>query len=216
MKSILVIGMGNLGSHLATKMLELGNDVMIVDKNDEIIAKYSSVFTDSHIGDCTNKSVIKSLGVNNFDICFVTIGDDFQSSLEITYLLKEMDAKFVVSKAKSEKQEMFLLKLGADEVIYPEKEMAEKLATRYNTNNVFDYIELTNEYSICEIDVPHQWVSETIGNINVRKKYKINILAVKNENTLKPLPGADYIFNSTDHIVVLGKSSDVFKLAPKT
>ena len=147
MKSILIIGMGRLGCHLATKMQELGNDVMVIDENPAIIESLSSVYTDTSIGDCTNEAVIQSLGVNNFDICFVTIGNDFESSLVITSLLKSNGAKLVVSKAKTDIQADLLRKIGADEVVYPEREVAEKLAVRFNAKNIFDFIKLTSEYS---------------------------------------------------------------------
>lgn len=215
MKSILVIGMGRFGRHLAKKMLELGNDVMIVDKDASVIEQYSTVFTDSQIADCTNENVLRALGVNHFDICFVAIGDDFQSSLVITALLKELNAKFVVAKAKQDIQADLLMRIGADEVVYPEREMAEKLAVRYNATNIFDFIELTKEYAIYEIPVPSAWMGKTISEINIRQKYKINIIAMKINNDLKLLPGADYRFTETDHMVVIGKATDVFRLSAK-
>lgn len=215
MKSILVIGMGRFGRHLAKKLLELGNDVMIVDKDASVIDQYSTVFTDSQIADCTNENVLRALGVNHFDICFVAIGDDFQSSLVITALLKELKAKFVVAKAKQDIQANLLIRIGADEVVYPEREMAEKLAVRYNASNIFDFIELTNEYAIYEIPVPDAWLGKTISEINIRAKYKINIIAMKVNNDLKLLPGADYRFTNADHMVVIGKAADVFKLSDK-
>ena len=215
MKSILVIGMGRFGRHLAKKMLELGNDVMIVDKDTSVIEQYSTVFTDSQIADCTNENVLRALGVNHFDICFVAIGDDFQSSLVITALLKELNAKFVVAKAKQDIQADLLMRIGADEVVYPEREMAEKLAVRYNATIIFDFIELTKEYAIYEIPVPSAWTGKTISEINIRQKYKINIIAMKINNDLKLLPGADYRFTETDHMVVIGKATDVFKLSAK-
>ena len=215
MKSILVIGMGRFGRHLAKKLLELGNDVMIVDKDASVIDQYSTVFTDSQIADCTNENVLRALGVNHFDICFVAIGDDFQSSLVITALLKEMKAKFVVAKAKQDIQADLLIRIGADEVVYPEREMAEKLAVRYNASNIFDFIELTKEYAIYEIPVPDAWLGKTISEINIRAKYKINIIAMKVNNDLKLLPGADYRVTNADHMVVIGKAADVFKLSDK-
>jgi hypothetical protein len=207
--------MGRFGRHLAKKMLELGNDVMIVDKDTSVIEQYSTVFTDSQIADCTNENVLRALGVNHFDICFVAIGDDFQSSLVITALLKELNAKFVVAKAKQDIQADLLMRIGADEVVYPEREMAEKLAVRYNATNIFDFIELTKEYAIYEIPVPSAWTGKTISEINIRQKYKINIIAMKINNDLKLLPGADYRFTETDHMVVIGKATDVFKLSAK-
>ena len=142
MKSLLVIGMGRFGKHLARKLMELGNDVMIIDKDESIINTLSASFTDAFVGDCTNPAVIHSLGINNFDICFVTIGDNFQSSLEITSLLKEAGAKYIVSKATVDMQAKFLKQIGADEVVYPEHDMAIRLAIKHNANNVFDYIEI--------------------------------------------------------------------------
>ncbi|MEG0961689.1 MAG: TrkA family potassium uptake protein [Lachnospiraceae bacterium] len=212
MRSMLVIGMGRLGRHMAEKMQELGNDVMIVDKNEQVIEELSSMFTNSFVGDCTNEGVISSLGINNFDFCFVAIGEDFYASLEITSILKEHGAKHVVSKARRDRQAEFLKKIGADEVFYPEKEIAEKLAVRYNSANIFDYIELTSDYSIFEIPVLPQWIGKTIEKINVRKAYNVNIVAVKNDNTLNPSPGAKYVFVENDHLVVIGRSTDVFQL----
>ena len=213
MKSILVIGLGRFGRHLAQKMLDLGNDVMIVDKDPELIERYSMVFTDSQIADCTNKGVLRSLGVQHFDICFVCMGTDFQSSLVITALLKEMKAKYVVAKATQDIQADLLSRIGADEVIYAEKEMAETLAVRYHVKNIFDYIQLTDEYGIFEIGVPTSWIGRTIMELDVRRKYKINIIAAKFEDELKVLPGADYCFKEEDHIMVLGRAVDVDKIS---
>lgn len=216
MKSILVIGMGMLGRCLAQKMQELGNDVMIIDKEEEKIQELSTIFGDAVTGDCTNPAVLKSIGVNNFDYCFVAIGEDFYSSLEITSILKEQGAKCVVSKAKRQRQAEFLKKIGADEVFFPEKEIAEKLAVRYNATNIFDYIELTSDCSIFEIPIISDWIGKSIIDINVRQEYNVNIIAVKNPEYTDPMPKGDYVFQEGDHIVVIGKSEDVFKLSAKT
>lgn len=216
MKSILVIGLGRFGRHLANKMSELGNEVMVVDKSEQLIEQYQSMFTDAYAGDCTNESALRSLGVQHFDICFVTIGDDFQSSLVITSLLKKLNAKYIVAKAKQDIQADLLRTIGANEIVYPEKEIAEKLAVRYNSKNIFDYIPLTSEYSIYEIPILESWYNKTLADIDVRKKYKINIIGVKRDNQLEPVPGGDYMFNPGDHIVVIGKSTDVFNLSSKT
>lgn len=215
MKSILIIGMEHFGQHLASRFMALGNDVMIVDKSEKIIDEISPLFTDSQIGDCTNEGVLRSLGVSNFDICFVTIGADFQASMEIASMLKELGAKHVVSKAKTERQAKLLKKVGADEVIYPEREVSERLAVRYSANNIFDYVELTGEYSIFEVPVLSSWVGKSIRNVEVRRKHKVNIIAIKSDNNLQPMPGADYIFREGDHVVVIGKSTDVFQLTSK-
>ena len=216
MKSVLIIGMGRMGRHLAKKMQELGNEVMVVDKDASIIEGMSETYTDSHIGDCTNASVIRALGVSNFDVCFVTIGEDFQSSLVVTSLLKQYGAKQVVAKAKQAMQMDLLKKIGADEVVCPDWDIAEKLAVRYNARNIFDFVPLTAEYSIYEIPVLKSWVGKTIQEQDIRRKYSINIIAVKHNAELRPIPGADYVFDADDHIIVIGKSSDVFKIASKT
>lgn len=215
MKSVLVIGMGRFGRHLAHKMLELGNDVMIVDKNAELVERFSGRYTDSYIGDCTNEDVIKALVANNFDLHFVTIGEDFQSSLVITSLLKQHGAKCVIAKSNQDIQHDLLRKIGADEVVYPEREAAEKLAIRYNQKNIFDYIQLSGEYSICEIPAPTDWVNKTIIALDVRRRFNINIIAIKQGDILQPTPGPDYVFKNDDHIVIIGKSDDIFKLTSK-
>ena len=214
-KSVLIIGMGRFGRHLALRMIDLGNDVMIIDKDSSIIDMLSSKCPDANIGDCTNENVLKALGVNAFDICFVTIGENFQSSLVITSLLKSLGAKCVVAKANQTIQADLLRKIGADEVIYPEKEIAEKVAIRYNSDNIFDFIPLTSEFSIYEVPVLREWVGKTIIEVNVRKNYNISIVAIKSGNTLNPVPSPDYLFNRDDHIVVIGQASDVFKITSK-
>lgn len=212
MKSILVIGLGRFGYHLACRMQELGNDVMIVDRDADKVNQYAEKFTDSHIGDCTNEAVIRSLGVKHMDRCFVSIGEDFESSLIITLLLKRAGAKCVIAKANQEVQADLLKQIGADEVVYPERDLAEKLAIRYNSNNVFDYIQLTEDYAIFEIPAPTSWQGKSIVDLNVRRKHKVNIIAVKNQGVLQPTPGADYVFLPEDHIVIIGKPGDVYKL----
>lgn len=213
MKSVLIIGMGAFGRHLALKMTELKNDVMIVDKDAAIIEDMSSQVTDAQIGDCTKEDVLRALGIGNFDVCFVTIGDTFQSSLEITSLLKDLGAKYVISKASRDIQAKFLLKNGADEVVYPDKDMAEKLATRCSANNVLDYFSISNDYSIFEIPIMKSWTGRSIEEINVRKKHHINILLIKSDSNTMSLPKADYIFKEDDLVLVLGKSEDVLRFS---
>lgn len=215
MKSVLIIGMGRMGRHLAKKMEQLGNDVMIVDKNAELIESLSDHFTDSSICDCTVESVIRSLGVDNFDICFVTIGEDFQASLVVTSLLKKYGAHNIVAKTNQDIQAELLRTIGANEVVYPEVEIAEKLAVRYNADNIFDYVPLTASESIYEIPVLRQWIGHSLIELDIRRKYNINIIAVKNGSDLNANVGADYRFRENDHVMVLGKSDDVFRLSAK-
>lgn len=209
-KSILVIGLGRFGRHLAMKMQELGNSVMVVDIKENLEQDISYIFNDYMIGDCTNVNVLNAIGVHNFDICFVTIGKNFEASIVITSLLKTMGAKYIVTKTGRDIQKDVLKKVGADDVVYPERELAEKLAVKYNTDNIFDYIELPGEYSIYEISAPKDWIGKKVSTIDVRKKHGINILAVKNGKTLQPAPGADYVFNEGDELIVMAKERDVF------
>ncbi len=212
MKSVLIIGMGAFGRHLAVKMTELKNDVMIVDKDAAIIDEMSSMVTDAQIGDCTKEDVLRALGVGNFDVCFVTIGDTFQSSLEITSLLKDLGAKYVISKASRDIQAKFLLRNGADEVVYPDRDMADKLAVRCSANNVLDYFSLTDEFSIFEIPAMQSWIGHSIVEVNIRKKYHINILLVKNGSSIMTMPRADYVFKEDDKIIVIGKADEILRL----
>lgn len=211
MKSVLVIGMGRLGTRLAEKMQELGNEVVIVDTSEKIINELSANFTDAYIADCTNRNVLKSFGIEQFDLCFVTIGDNFQSSLEITSLIKELGGKYVVSKAGSAIQAKFLLRNGADEIVYPEQDIADKLAIKHNAANIFDFIELSGGYAIYEVPVPSLWIGSSIKSLDIRKNHNLNILAIKKETQVK-IPAADYIFNSGDHLIILGLQNDVFKM----
>lgn len=185
-------------------MQELGNDVMIVDKNPAIIEALSGRFTDSNICDCTNDAIIKALGVDNFDICFVTIGEDFQASLVVTSLLKQFGARMIVSKAKQDIQADLLAQDRADEIVCPEREISEKLAVRYNADNIFDFIPLTADYSIYELPIQAAWIGQTLSGLNVRRKYQINIIAVKHDNEINPNVGPDYRFREGDHIILIG------------
>lgn len=212
MKSILIVGMGKFGHHLCMNLARLGNEIMIVDEKEEVIEDLLPVVTSAKIGDCTNEEVLKSLGIRNFDICFVCIGTNFQSSLEITSLIKELGAKYVISKANRDIHAKFLLRNGADEVIYPDRDIAEKLAVRVSANHVFDYIELTDECSIYEIPMIKEWVGKSIGEIGIRAKYHVNVLGTKKGDQLDLLPGANYVMGDDEHIMVLGKNEDVNKI----
>ena len=215
MKSFLIIGTGRFGKHLAMKLIELGNDVVVVDKDSEKIDRLTTIFTDSFVGDCRNEGVLRSLGINNFDVCFVCIATDFQASLEITAMLKELGAKLVVSTANRGRQANLLLKIGADDVIYAERQIAEKTGIKYNAKNIVDLIKITDEYAIYEIPVLSGWQGKSIVEVNVRKNHKVNIIAVRNGDNITPAPGADYRFIPNDHIMVIGKQENVFKLADK-
>jgi len=179
MKSILLIGLGNFGKHIALQLNSLGHEVMAVDRNEDRINDAMDIVTNAQIGDSRNEEFLRSLGIDNYDICIVAIGSDFQSSLETTCSLKELGARFVVSRAERDGQAKFLLRNGADEVVYPEKQVARWAAIRYSSDHILDYIELDEAHSIFEVAVPRSWIGKSIGEVDIRKKYNINIIAVK-------------------------------------
>ena len=210
MKSVLIIGLGRFGHHLTHNMLAKGNDVMIVDDDEKKIEDLVPYVTSAKIGDCTNPEVLRGLGVANFDIVFVCIGTNFQSSLEITSLVKEMGAKLVVSKATRDIQAKFLLRNGADEVIYPDRDIAEKCAMRYSLNHIFDYIELTEGYGIYEIMPLKEWCGKSIRESNIAARYHISILGIRKEDgTPQIMPSPDYIISCEEHLIVLAKDSEL-------
>ena len=212
MKSILIIGLGRFGTHLCQDLAKLDNEIMIVDKDEASLEDLLPLVVSAKIGDCTNENVLKSLGISNFDLCFVCIGTNFQSSLEITSLVKELGGRHVVSKANRDIHAKFLLRNGADEVIYPDRDIAEKLAVRYSANHVFDYIELTEEYSIYEIPPLPEWTGKTIKELDIRNRYGIHILGTKANGKAKLMPGASYVICQEEHLMVIGKKEDVDRI----
>ena len=211
MKSILLVGLGRFGRHMAEKFIELGHEVLAVDTNEQRVNDILPIVTDAQIGDATDEQFVASLGVRNFDLCVVCIGNNFQSSLEATALLKDLGAVKVLSRASRDVHAKFLLRNGADDVIYPEKQMALWSAVRYSSDNVFDYIELTPEHAIYETQVPEPWVGKTIVQLAVRQKYHISILAIKRSGRLEPLPGPDHTFQRDETLLALGSNRDMQK-----
>ncbi len=211
MKTILLIGLGRFGRHVAMKLNELNHQVMAVDKVEERVDAILPYVTSAQIGDSTSDAFIKSLGVRNFDVCIVAIGDSFQSSLETTSLLKEMGAKKVVARATRDVHAKFLLRNGADEVVYPEKQIANWTAIRYSSDHIFDYIELSHDFAIVEIPVPKTWNGKTIGQIDIRKKYNINIMAVKAHGELNLSIAPETSLSEDETMLVLGNIHDIQK-----
>ena len=204
MKSILLVGLNNFGYLIAKRLHELGHEVLAVDRDEERVNAALPFVTDAQIGDSTNETFLDSLGVNNFDVCIVAIGDDFQSSLETTSLLKERGAKLVVSRADREVQAKFLLRNGADEVINPEKQIAEWAAIRYSANHILDYIRLDEGHAIYEVTVPADWVGKSIIQIDIRKKYGISIMGIKENGRMNLSVTADTVLNENQTMLVLG------------
>lgn len=210
MKNILIIGLGRFGKHLAEKFIELGDEVMVIDRNEEAVQEIMSTVTYAQVGDCMKPEVLRSLGVENFDICFVCMGEDFQSSLEITDQLRTLGAKYIVSKAGRDIHAKFLLKNGADEVVYPEKDWAQKLAVKFSSNHLADYFEISEDVAIYEIFVPSGWLGKSIVELGVRAKYGINILAVREQDgTTDSKPSPDRVFRSGERIIVLSDKQTI-------
>ena len=211
MKSILLIGLGRFGRHIAMKLDELNHQVMAIDRNEERVDAILPYVTNAQIGDATKEGFMESLGVRNFDVCIVAIGDNFQSSLEATSLLSELGAKYVVSRAARDVHAKFLLKNGADEVIYPEKQMAEWAAIRYSADHILDYVELDDEHAIFEISVPENWVGRTVGQLDIRNKHNINIMAFKHQGVMNLNIKSDTPDPENKTMIVLGNIRDIQK-----
>lgn len=209
MKSILLIGLGRFGRHIAIKLNELGHEVMAVDHNEERVNAILPYVTNALIGDSTNEEFLRSIGVDNFDVCIVAIGDNFQSSLETTSLLKELGGKLVVSRATRDVHEKFLLRNGADKVVYPEKQLGVWTAITYSSEKVFDYIDLGENHVIMEVSVPDNWVGKTIFDIDVRKKYQINILAIRDSGKLVMNITGTTVFEGDQTLLVLGTNEKI-------
>ena len=211
MKSVLLIGLGRFGKQLAIQLNELGQDVMGIDHNEDRVNEAIDIVTDAQIGDSTNEDFLRSLGVRSFDICYVTISNDFQSSLETTCLLKEMGAKFIVSRAERDGQEKFLLRNGADRVVYPEKQVARWAAIRYSSLQILDYIELDEKHSLYEVSVPESWVGKSVIQLDVRRKYDLNIIAVKKDGDMNFVVTPDTTLKEGSSLMILGEYKSIQK-----
>lgn len=211
MKSILLIGLGRFGKHIALQLNELRHQVMAIDKREERIADILPYVTNAQIGDSTNLEFLSSLGVGNYDVCVVAIGNDFQSSLETTSLLKELGAKIVVSRAAKDVHAKFLLRNGADEIVYPEKQLAKWTAIRYSADHILDYIQLDGDHAIFEVSVPKEWVGKTIGKIDIRRKYSVNIMAIKKNGKMDLAVTSDTLLSDQKTLLVLGAYKDLQK-----
>jgi trk system potassium uptake protein TrkA len=211
MKSILLIGVNHFGTQLAIRFKDLGHQVMAIDKDENRINKILPLVTDAQIGDSTNESFLRSLGVGNFDVCMVTISSDFQSSLETTSLLKELGGKLVVARADRDVQAKFLLRNGADDVICPEKQIAEWAAIKYTSDHILDYVRLDGNHAIYELAVPQDWIGKTVGQLDIRKKYGVNILAVKINGEVDLSVSTDTVLSRDKTLLVLGTPKAIQK-----
>lgn len=212
MKSFLIIGMGTFGHHLCNELLKQKCEIMVVDNDEECLEDLLNLGISVKIADCTNVEALKSFDIPKFDCCFVCIGGSFQTSLEVTDLLKELGAKKIYSKAEEDVQAKFLRRAGADFIIYPELEIAKRIAISEHSDKVYDFIQLAEDYSIYEIDPSDRWIGKTIAKVNVRANYGIIIIATKQGEKLKPSPGPDYVFTKKDRLLVIGRAKDIEKI----
>lgn len=211
MKSILLIGLGRFGRHIALKLNALNHQVMAIDHNEERVNALLPFVTNAQIGDSTNEEFLAALGVGNYDACIVAIGDNFQNSLETTYLLKELGARKIIARASKEMQEKFLLRNGADEVVYPEKQLAAWTAIRCSSEHILEYIELDDEYAIFEVEIPSDWSGKSILELDIRKKHGINILGVRTNGKLNMNITPNTAFGHGTSVLVLGQEKAVHK-----
>ena len=212
MKSFLVIGLGRFGKHLAYQLTTLGHEVMAIDRDESRVNESMNFVSGAQIGDSNSKEFLKSLGIRNYDVCIVTISSDFQSSLETTSNLKELGAKHVVSRAERDVQEKFLLRNGADEVVYPEKQMAKLSAIRYSSEHILDYVEIDESKGMFEVTMPEPWVGKTVGQLNVRRNYGINILGLKLNGKLDVNITPDTVLTDDKTLLVLGEYRTIQKI----
>lgn len=212
MKSFLIIGMGSFGHHLCRALSQQRCEVMIVDRASEALEDMLPHVVSAKVGDCTNEEVLRSFSVESFDACFVCLGSNVLSSLQITSLLKELGAKKVFSKADDDMQAKFLLRNGADEIIYPELEVATSIAVSESSDSIFDCIRLTADYSIYELQPLKRWLGKSLKDLNFRVKYNLTVIAVKKNGVIRPNLHPDYVFKEEEHLLVLGRSEDIQRI----
>ena len=212
MKSFLLIGIGRFAHYLCRELAALGNEIVIADINETKMDDLLDIVVAAKIGDCTRREVLATFGVNNFDACFVCMGSNFQNSLQVTDLLKEMGARRVISRATTDIHAKFLRRAGADEVVFPDRDISERIAVRTSNDNVFDYFELSDEIVIYEISVPRRWIGKTVMEVDVRKKYNVNILAFQKNGRTQALNSPNHVFVDDEHLMVLGAREDLDRL----
>lgn len=205
MKNVLLIGLGRFGKHMAMDLNRLGHEVMAVDLNEDRVNEILPYVTNAQIGDSTNEEFLESLGIGNYDLCVVAIGNNFQNSLETTSLLKDMGAKLVVSRAERDVQAKFLLRNGADKVVYPERQMAKWAAIRFTADHILDFIEVDDSHAIFEVEMPRQWVGKTVGQLNIRQKYNINIVAIKRGENINMSISSETTLKEGETLLVIGE-----------
>lgn len=212
MKSILIIGLGRFGRHMAQRFIENGHEVMAIDSDEERADDAVGDIQQILIGDATDERFMESLGVRNFDLAVIAIGENFQTVLEMTVLLKDLGCKYIVARATRDVHKKLLLRNGADYVVYAEREVAERLAIKFGADNIFDYVELTPEIGIYEIAVPEKWKGKSMVDLSIRNKYHVSVMATKREGKIFPLPHPTHVFEAEESIMVMGTAADIKNL----
>lgn len=210
-KQFIIIGLGIFGASIAKTLYNLGQEVLVVDINEDKIQEIVDNVTHAVQMDATDENALKTLGVRNFDVAVVTIGSNIQASTMATLLVKEMGVKYIIAKGTSDLHSKILYKIGADRVILPEQDMGGRVAHSLISSNILDHIELSPEYSMIELKPLHEWNNKSIKNIKIREKYGINIIAIKSEKTIHVSPSSEYIIQDTDILVALGSNENLSK-----
>lgn len=211
-KQFVIIGLGRFGSSIAKTLYSLGNDVLAIDKDEDIVQEIADSVTHAVQLDATDENALRSLGIRNFDVAVVTIGDNIQSSIMATLLVKELGVKYIIAKGHSDLHAKVLYKIGADRVVLPEKDMGIRVAHNLVSTSILDYIELSPDYSIMEIEVLKEWYNKSLRELKLRSKYGINIMAIKREGEINLSPAADDLIEPKDVLVAIGSAEDLGKL----
>lgn len=212
MKSFIVLGLGRFGKSVAQTLFNLGFEVLGVDSSEKIVNEFSHEITHTIQADITSESFLKSMDIKSFDAAIVAVGSNFQISILVTVLLKELGSKFVLVKAQDDFEEKILYKIGADKVILPEKDIGVKVARNFATDNFFDMIEISPDYIITSVSPPDSWIGKTIGELAVRTRYGLNVIVIKDGANKCSIPDASMVIESDSIITLLGKNDDLKKL----
>ncbi|EOU1681468.1 TrkA family potassium uptake protein [Clostridium perfringens] len=214
-KQFVIIGLGRFGSSVAKTLYALGHDVLAIDSNEDLVQEISDSVTHAVQMDATDENALRTLGLRNFDVAVVTIGANIQASVMATLLVKDMGIKYIIAKGNSDLHAKVLYKIGADRVILPEKDMGVRVAHNLVSSSILDYIELSPDYSIIEIESPKEWYGKSMKELSLRSKYGINVMAIKRNNEVNISPDADDIINKDDIVVAIGSAEDLTKLEGK-
>ncbi|PLR69555.1 MULTISPECIES: potassium channel family protein [Bacillaceae] len=208
-KDFAVIGLGRFGGSICRELSEEGMEVMAIDLDEDKVNEFANIASHAVVGDSTDEAVLKSLGIRNFDHVIVAIGDNIQSSILTTLMLKELGVKFITVKAQNDYHEKVLSKIGADRIVHPERDMGRRIAHNLISNNVLDYLELSDEHSIVEIVVNNKLSGHTLIDLDIRAKYGINIVAIKRGKEIFVSPQADEVIHKEDILIVIGADTDI-------